>query len=90
MANGPLAVGPLAVLLLGLAILPLIRSPKKLRTFGLMAAALVLTVLLAMILGAALRLGEPRAWGMLSGLVGLLAADVAGWWHTRRARRPRA
>jgi hypothetical protein len=90
MQNGPLAVGPLAFLLLALAFFPLIKSPKKLRTLGVMAANFVAAVFLIMILGAVLRVGDPHAWRVLSALVGLLAADVAGWWHLRATRRPRA
>lgn len=90
MQNGLLAVGPLAFLLFALAFFPLIKSPKKLRTLGVMAANFVVAVVFMMILGAVLKVGDTHAWGMLSALAGLLAADLAGWWHVRAARRARS
>jgi hypothetical protein len=90
MQNGPMAVGSLAFLLFGLAFFPLIKSPRRLRTLGAMAANFIAAVLVMMILGAVLKVGDPRAWGILSALAGLLAADVAGWRHMRASRRPRA
>jgi NhaP-type Na+/H+ or K+/H+ antiporter len=43
----------------------------------------VVTMRLFILPGATLRLGNPQALGAVGGLVALLAAVVAGWWHTR-------
>jgi high-affinity Fe2+/Pb2+ permease len=55
----------------------------KLQTLGRMAIAFVVTVLLIMVTGAILRRGDPQALGAIAGLVALLVAVIAGWWHTR-------
>ncbi|MGD0698045.1 MAG: hypothetical protein ABSA41_18000 [Terriglobia bacterium] len=65
----------------------MIKSPKKLQTLGRMVIVFVVTVSLFIIPGAILRLGDPQAWGRIGGLVGLLIAVIAGWWHTRSVTR---
>jgi hypothetical protein len=78
---------PLGILLLVAAIYLVFRSPKKLQTLGRMGIAFVVTVLLFIVRGALLRRGDPQALGAISGLVGLLVAVIAGWWHTRSLKR---
>jgi succinate-acetate transporter protein len=78
---------PLGIVLFIAAIYLVVKSPKKLQTLGRMAIAFVVTVLLFMVLGAILRTGDPQALGAIGGLVGLLAAVIAGWWHTRALKR---
>jgi hypothetical protein len=74
---------PLGILLLVAAIYLVVTSPKKLRTLGRMGIAFVATALLIMVPGAILRRSDPQALGAIAGLVALLAAVIAGWWHTR-------
>jgi len=81
------ATSPLGILLLAAAVFLVVKSPKKLQTLGRMVIALVVTVLLIIVPSAILRIGDPRAWGQISGLVGLLAAVIAGWWHMRSIKR---
>jgi len=81
------AASPLGILLLVAAIFLVVKSPKKLQTLGRMVVAFVVTVLLSIVPGAILRIGDPRAWGQIGGLVGLLMAVIAGWWHVRSIRR---
>ena len=78
---------PLGLLLFIAAIYLVVTSPKKLRTLGRMAIALVLTVLLIIVAGAILRRGDPQALGAIAVLVGMLAAVTAGWWHTHSLKR---
>jgi len=52
-----------------------------------MGVAFVVTVLLFIVPGATLRRGDPQALGAIAGLVALLAAVIAGWWHTRSLKR---
>jgi len=78
---------PLGILLLVAAIYLVVKSPKKLQTLGRMAIAFVVTALLIMVPGAILRRGDPQALGAILGLVALLAAVIAGWWHTRSLKR---
>jgi hypothetical protein len=78
---------PLGVLLLVAAVVLIVRSPRKLRTLGWMAVAFLATALLVMLTNAILRIGDPEAWGRIAGLVALLAAVIAGWWHTRSLKR---
>ena len=72
---------PIIVLLIG--------SPKKLRTLGRMVTAFVVTAGVLIIPNAFLRIGDPRAFGSIAGLLSLLAAAVAGWWHIRSLARAR-
>ncbi len=78
---------PLGILLLVAAIYLVVKSPKKLQTLGRMAIAFVVTALLIMVPGAILRRGDPEALGAIAGLVAMLAAVIAGWWHTRSLKR---
>ena len=66
----------LGILLLGAAIYLLIKSPKKLQTLGRMLVAFVVTLLLCIVPGAILRMGDPWpreelavSWGCLSRLL---------------------
>jgi len=78
---------PLGILLLIAAIYLVVKSPKKLQTLGRMAISFVVTVLLIIVAGAILRRGDPQALGAVAGLVALLGAVIAGWWHTRSLKR---
>ncbi len=78
---------PLGILLLVAAIFLVVKSPKKLQTLGRMVIAFVVTVLVFIVPGALLRIGDPQAWGRIGGLVGLLTAVIAGWWHKRSLTR---
>lgn len=71
------------------AIYLVVKSPKKLQTLVRMLIAFVVAVLLSIIPGAILRIGDPRAWGQIGGLGGLLIAVIAGWWHIRSAKAAR-
>jgi len=77
------ATSPLGIILLVVAIHLLVRSPKRLQTGGRMVAAFVGALLLCIVPSAVLRVGDPEAWGRIAGLVGLLIAVIAGWWHIR-------
>jgi succinate-acetate transporter protein len=81
------AASPLGILLLIAAIYLIVKSPKKLKTIVRMVAAFIVTVLLFIVPGAILRMGDPQALGRIAGLVGLLVAVIAGWWHMRSIRR---
>jgi hypothetical protein len=74
---------PLGILLLIAAIYPIVKSPKRSQTLGRMVIALLATILLIVVPTALLGIGDPQAWGQIAGLVGLLVAVIAGWWHTR-------
>ena len=78
---------PLGLLLFVAAIYLVVKSPKKLQTLGRMVIAFILTVLLFLVAGAILRMGDPRALGAIGGLVAMLVAVIAGWWHTRSLKR---
>jgi hypothetical protein len=81
---------PLGILLLIAAIYLVVKSPKKLQTLLRMGIAFVATALLLMMTGAILRMGDPRAQGQIAGLVAMLVAVIAGWWHTRALKRGNA
>ena len=81
------ATSPLGILLLVAAIYLVVTSPKKLRTLGRMAIVFVGTVLVIIVAGAILRRGDPQALGAIAGLVAMVAAVIAGWWHTRALKR---
>jgi len=69
------------------AIYIVVKGPKKLQTQLRMAIALVVTALLFMVPGAILRMGDPHTLGAVAGRVALLAAVIAGLWHTRSLMR---
>lgn len=77
------ATSPLGLLLIVAALYLVFKSPKKLQTFVRMIISFVGTVLLFIIPGAILRMGDPQAWGRIGSLVGLLVAVIVGWWHMR-------
>jgi hypothetical protein len=81
---------PLGIALLAAAVYVVVKSPKKLQTLGRMAIAFVVTVLLFLVPGAILRMGDPHALGAIGGLVAMLVAVIAGWWHTRALKRASA
>ncbi len=81
---------PLVIVLLVAAVYLVVKSPKKLQTLGRMAIAFVVTVLLFLVPGAILRMGDPHAWGAIGGLVAMLVAVIAGWCHTRALKRASA
>lgn len=64
-----------------------VRSPKKLKTLGRIGIAFVITIVIFLLAGAILRKGDPEALGRIGGLVALLVAVIAGWWHTRSLKR---
>jgi hypothetical protein len=53
----------LGILLLAAAIYLLVKSPKKLQTLGRMVVAFVVTLLLFIVPGAILRMGDPQGPG---------------------------
>jgi hypothetical protein len=73
----------LGTLLLIAAIILAVTSPKKLRTLVRMVSAFVATVILVTIPPAIFQYGDPYAWGKIGGLIALLVAVIAGWWHVR-------
>lgn len=77
---------PLGVVLLIAAVFLVIKSPLKGQMLVRMAATFAVTVLLCIVLSAVLRRGDPQTWGQVGGLIGLLAAVIAGWWHLRSVR----
>jgi succinate-acetate transporter protein len=85
-ASQPVA-SPLGILLLVASIYLLVKSPTKLQTLLRMVVAFVITVLLFIVPGAILRMGDPQAQGRIGSLVGLLVAVIVGWWHIRSINR---
>lgn len=81
------AGSPLGILLLIALIVLVVKSPKKLQTLGRIGIAFVSTVVIFLLVGAVLRKGDPEAVGEIGGLVALLAAVIAGWWHIRSLKR---
>jgi hypothetical protein len=81
------AASPLGLLLIVAAIYLVFKSPKRLQTLGRMVVGFVTTVLVFIIPGAVLRMGDPQAQGRIGGLVALLVAVIVGWWHMRSLRR---
>jgi hypothetical protein len=82
------AASPLGLLLIVAAVFLVFKSPKRLQTLGRMLVGFVVTVLLFLIPGAVLRMGDPEALGRIGALVALLVAVIVGWWHLRSLRRP--
>jgi len=81
------ATSPLGIVLLGAAIYLVIKSRKRLQTISWMVGGFLATLLLFLIPGALLRIGDPVAQGRIAGLVGLLVAVIVGWWHLRTMGR---
>jgi hypothetical protein len=77
---------PLGILLMIGLIYLVFKSPKRLRTLARMGVGFFVTVLLFIIPGAVLRIGDPQAQGKVAGLVALLVAVIVGWWHVRSLR----
>ena len=84
------AGSPLGLLLSIAMIYIVVKSPKKLQTLGRMGIAFVLTAVLIMVPAAILRRGDPGAIGAIAGLIAILAAVIAGWWHMRSLKRSSA
>ena len=80
------ATSPLGILLIVAAIYLVFKSPKRLQTLGRMVVGFIATVLVFIIPGAVLRMGDPHAQGRIGYLVALLVAVIVGWWHTRSLR----
>ena len=78
---------PLGILLMIGTIYLVLKSPKRLHTLARMAVGFFVTLLLVIIPGAVLRIGDPQAQGKVGGLVALLVAVIVGWWHVRSLRR---
>lgn len=78
---------PLGILLMIASIYLVFKSPRRLQTLGRMVVGFVVTVLLFIIPGAILRIGDPQALGKVGGLVALLVAVIVGWWHARSLKR---
>jgi hypothetical protein len=79
-------VSPLGLVLMIVAIYLVFKCPKKLQTLGRRVIGFVVTVLLLLIPGAVLRIGDPQAIGRVSGLIALLVTVIVGWWHIRSLR----
>jgi hypothetical protein len=77
---------PLGILLILAAVYLVIKSPSKAKTVTRMVIAFVAALLLCMLAGTVLHTGDPRAWGQLGGLIGLLTAVIVGWWHLRAGK----
>ena len=78
---------PLGIVLMIGMIYLVFKSPKRLHTLGRMVIAFIATVLLFIIPGTLLKIGDPEAQGRIAGLVALLVAVIVGWWHVRSQRR---
>jgi len=81
------ATSPLGIVLICAAIYLVIKSRKRLQTISWMVGGFLATLLLFLIPGALLRIGDPVAQGRIAGLVGELVAVLAGWRHLRQMRR---
>lgn len=87
MQAAPPGISLLSMFLMIAGIYILVKSPRKLQTLGRMALTFVGTVLLIVVVNAILRIGDPRVSGQLAGLVGLLAAVIAGYGNLHTLRR---
>jgi hypothetical protein len=74
MSFPPPATNPLALVLFVLAIVIVVKSPRRMATLGRMVVVFLLTVLLIIIPGAILRVGDPQAWGRIAALLALLTS----------------
>lgn len=73
----------LGLLLMLAAFYLIAKSPQRGQTLVRMAFALVATILLCLIPGSLLHIGDPEDWGQIGALAGLLVAVIFGWWHVR-------
>ena len=69
---------PLGIILLIVAGYLVVKSPRKLHTFGRMGIAFVVVTLVIILGNAILRIGDPRGWGHIATLLGLIAAVFVG------------
>jgi hypothetical protein len=81
------AMNPLpSVIFFVVAIWLIAKSPKRFQTLLRMVTAFLVTAGVFLVPNAILRIGDPRAWGRLAGLVAMLVAAIAGWMHVRSLR----
>ena len=59
---------------------------QRFQTLLRMVTAFLVTAGVFLVPNAILRIGDPRAWGRLAGLVAMLVAAIAGWMHVRSLR----
>ena len=79
----PPIVSPLGLTLWVVAIVLVVKSPKKLLTAGCMAGGFLGTFFLFLIWGPVLRMGDARASVRIGGMFALLVAVIVGWLHRR-------
>jgi uncharacterized membrane protein YbaN (DUF454 family) len=83
------AMNPLpSIIFFVVAIWLIAKSSKRFQTLLRMVTAFLVTAGVFIVPGAILRIGDPRAWGRLTGLVAMLVAAIAGWMHVRSLRAP--
>jgi len=81
------AMNPLpSVIFFVVAIWLIAKSSKRFQTLLRMVTAFLVTAGVFLVPNAILRIGDPRAWGRLAGLVAMLVAAIAGWMHVRSLR----
>jgi uncharacterized membrane protein YbaN (DUF454 family) len=81
------AMNPLpSVIFFVIAIWLIAKSSKRFQTLLRMVTAFLVTAGVFLVPNAILRIGDPRAWGRLAGLVAMLVAAIAGWMHVRSLR----
>jgi uncharacterized membrane protein len=80
-------VGPIGLALWVAAIILVEKSPKKLRTLGLMTGVFVATATVFFRLGPTLRLSDAKTSGIIGVLMGLLVALIVGSRHIRALKR---
>jgi hypothetical protein len=81
------AMNPLpSLIFFVVAIVLIVKSPKRFQTLVRMVLAFIVTAGVFIVPNAILRIGDPRAWGRLTGIVAMLVAAIAGWMHVRSLR----
>jgi hypothetical protein len=81
------AMNPLpSVIFFVVAIWLIAKSSKRFQTLLRMVTAFLVTAGVFLVPNVILRIGDPRAWGRLAGLVAMLVAAIAGWMHVRSLR----
>ena len=81
------AMNPLpSIIFFVVAIWLIAKSSKRFQTLLRMVTAFLVTAGVFLVPNAILRIGDPRAWGRLAGLVAMLVAAIAGWMHVRSLR----